>query len=209
MSTAPSPRATAAVERYYRRHAGIYDLTRWSFLFGRRGIIEALPADLHPASILEVGCGTGVNLVRLGRRFPTARITGLDASARMLGRAARRLARLDVRPRLLHRPYLRPEGPSGGFDLILFSYALSMFNPGRDDALDHALEDLAPRGLVAVVDFEHSASPLFRRWMRLNHVRMEGDLRPALQQRFRPLLADSRPAYAGLWRYLMFLGGRP
>lgn len=203
----PRP-GTAALERYYRLHARIYDATRWSFLFGRREIIRALPAELRPDSVLEVGCGTGTNLVALARRFPTARITGLDASADMLARARRRTARLGERVSLVHRPYLAPEAPGEGFDLILFSYALSMFNPGWDAAVDVALKDLSPRGMLAVVDFENSPLGAFRRWMGVNHVRMEGHLPPALRQRLQPSLDRSLPAYGGLWRYLMFLGRR-
>ncbi len=204
---APRP-GTAAVERYYRLHARLYDATRWSFLFGRREIIRALPAELRPDSVLEVGCGTGTNLAALARRFPTARITGLDASADMLARAARRTASLGDRVRLVHRPYLAPEAPGEGFDVILFSYALSMFNPGWDAALDVALKDLSPRGMLAVVDFENSPLGAFRRWMGVNHVRMEGHLPPALRQRLQASLDRSLPAYGGLWTYLMFLGRR-
>jgi S-adenosylmethionine-diacylgycerolhomoserine-N-methlytransferase len=29
-----------AIERYYRFHAPVYDLTRWTFLFGRSGILR-------------------------------------------------------------------------------------------------------------------------------------------------------------------------
>ena len=205
--TADAPRSgTAAVERYYRLHAGIYDATRWSFLFGRQDIIRALPAELRPQSVLEVGCGTGTNLLHLARRFPTAPVTGLDASAHMLARAARRTAPLCGRIRLLHRPYLAPEGGGEGFDLILFSYALSMFNPGWEAALDLAVRDLSPRGLLAVVDFEHTPVAAFRRWMGVNHVRMEGHLPPALRRRLLPALDRSVPAYGGLWSYLLFLG---
>lgn len=205
----PDTAATAAVERYYRLHARIYDATRWSFLFGRREIIRALPAELRPDSVLEVGCGTGANLAALARRFPTARITGLDASADMLLRARRRTVPLGERVGLVHRPYLAPEAGGEGFDLILFSYALSMFNPGWEAALDVALKDLSPRGMLAVVDFDNSRLGAFRRWMGVNHVRMEGHLLPALRQRLQPSLDRSVPAYGGLWSYCLFIGRRP
>ena len=54
---------------YYRFHAGIYDATRWSFLFGRKTLLYNLPVRTDiPQSLLEVGCGTGHNLRLLARR---------------------------------------------------------------------------------------------------------------------------------------------
>lgn len=42
----------------------------------------------HPRWILDVGCGTGRLLVRLGSAYPQARLAGVDASPRMVHRAA-------------------------------------------------------------------------------------------------------------------------
>ena len=75
---------TATLTRYYRWHARLYDATRWSFLFGRTALIRAIAADSQPRRILEIGCGTGSNLLYLHRQFPDAAITGLDLSADML-----------------------------------------------------------------------------------------------------------------------------
>ena len=196
----------AAVERYYRLHARLYDATRWSFLFGRRQLQDRLPFGFEPATVLEVGCGTGFNLARMAARYPGAHITGVDASADMLKVARRRAMRHLGRIRLVHRAYQGSLGGSAGFDLVVFSYALSMFNPGREDALDAALQDLAPAGLVAVVDFDRSPVAPFRRWMGLNHVRMDGHLGPVLRSRLVPSVDRSRPVYGGLWSYLTFVG---
>ena len=43
------------------------------------------------ARVLEVGCGTARNLVRIGRKYPQARLYGLDASSAMLTTAERSL----------------------------------------------------------------------------------------------------------------------
>jgi len=190
MTAAPPP---SPIEGYYRLHSRIYDATRWTFLFGRTRIIDEIAA-VHPASILEVGCGTGRNLVNLARRFPRAAITGVDLSETMLGLARRKLAPFGARIRLLHRAYDAPLAASPGFDLVLFSYALSMFNPGFDTAITAAHRDVAPGGHIAVVDFQDTPLPLFARWMGVNHVRMEGHLRRL------------HPAYGGVWRYLIFVG---
>lgn len=62
---------TAVLSRYYRWHARLYDATRWSFLFGRAALIRSIAGfRAPPRHILEIGCGTGSNLLRLARQFP-------------------------------------------------------------------------------------------------------------------------------------------
>ena len=85
-----------SIERYYRFHAGIYDLTRWTFLLGREALVREAAASCTPSRILEVGCGTGKNLVQLGRRFPQAQLWGLDLSGDMLAVAKRKLQNLSL-----------------------------------------------------------------------------------------------------------------
>lgn len=203
MNAAAAP--NTALERYYQFHSRIYDATRWSFLFGREEVLRRTARVANPQRILEVGCGTGRNLVSLRRRFPQARITGVDLSEQMLAIAAGKVR--DDRTTLLRRAYSSPVHASDEkFDLVLFSYALSMFNPGWEQAIGAAHEDLAENGCIAVVDFSHSVAPWFRGWMGVNHVRMEGHLWPLLAQRFAPLIDERFAAYAGLWHYGMFIG---
>lgn len=199
-------RAPTAVERYYRAHAQIYDATRWSFLFGRAGILRDIAAAGAPTRILEVGCGTGKNLASLCRGFPGATVTGVDLSEAMLERAQRKTANFGGRVRLLHRTYDAPLGAGEGFDLVLFSYALSMFNPGFEAAIAAAQRDLVVGGQIAVVDFHDTRVRLFERWMAVNHVRMNGQLRPVLRELFEPRVDRLHAAYGGGWRYLMFVG---
>ncbi len=195
-----------ALERYYRLHAGIYDLTRWSFLLGREALVRRAAARLTPANILEVGCGTGKNLGQLGRLFPQARLWGLDLSADMLAVARRKLQGLAPRLTLIQAAYDHSVEKKPFFDLVVFSYALSMFNPGWEQALMAASQDLAPGGAIAVVDFHNSGSRLFKRWMGLNHVRLDGHLLPSLKGLFPLHESTIRPAYGGVWSYFLFVG---
>lgn len=203
--TASATPSDHALERYYRFHASIYDATRWSFLFGRADLITQLAILGAPNSILEIGCGTGHNLLRLARRFPQARLTGLDLSADMLARARRRLAPFGDRFQLLHQAYAQPLEESH-FDLIVLSYCLSMINPAWEQMIASTRQNLEPRGMIAVVDFHDSGWPAFRRWMGVNHVRMDGHLLPVLHAQFRSLDSTIRPAFGGLWRYFRFIG---
>ena len=197
-----------AMRRYYRLQSKIYDATRWSFLFGRRSMIRDLPFSAQaPFRALEVGCGTGYNLVRIARHFPAASLTGLDVSADMIGRARCRTAPFGARIRLHGRPYTSGEtGFAEKFDLILFSYALTMINPQWADLIEQAGHDLRPGGWIAVTDFHDSPLPWFKRHMAGHHVRMDGHLLPALEARFQTESARVRPAYGGIWSYLSYLG---
>jgi S-adenosylmethionine-diacylgycerolhomoserine-N-methlytransferase len=192
---------------YYRAHALIYDATRWTFLFGRHRVLRKLAVHCpNPSHILEVGCGTGKNLEQLCHIYPQATITGLDMSEDMLRIARKKLSCCSSRIRWKLQCYEKPTSNGNPYDLILFSYSLSMFNPGWMEALAAAFDDLSEHGCIAVVDFHSTRLSWFRKWMRLNHVRMEGHLLPFLATRSRSLFQIVSPAYGGCWDYFIFLG---
>lgn len=199
----------ADIERYYRIHARIYDLTRWTFLRGRAALIKEVAASLTPNRILEVGCGTGTNLLHLGKAFPRAHLWGLDLSANMLAVARRKLRKLTQRLNLLEAAYDQPVAADTKFDLVVFSYALSMFGPGYEKAIMSASLDLTPHGAIAVVDFHDSISQGFKKWMGLNHVRLDGHLLPCLRSLFPYHKWAVRPVYNSTWSYFFFLGQNP
>jgi len=197
----------AALLRYYRLHAGIYDATRWSFLFGREALLKTAAGITSPRRVLEIGCGTGRNLLSLCRLFPDAELTGVDLSGVMLDKAWQKLRPHQGRVKLIQQAYGEPlSAGEPMFDLVVCSYALSMFNPGWDSAIDAAALDVVPGGHFALVDFHDSAVPAFSKWMGVNHVRMEGHLRPRLQEVFDPVVDRVNAAYGGLWRYHTFVG---
>jgi len=203
-----SDRNASSLRGYYRWHAKFYDITRWAFLFGRRGLIEAVAGETEcPARILEIGCGTGKNLIALAGAFPEAKITGLDLSSDMLDCARARIAPFADRIELLHRPYDGPVADEDGkFDLIVISYALSMINPGYDEVISLCRRDLREAGVIAVVDFHETRWTWFRKWMGVNHVRMEGQILAQLDADFEAVVRQIGEGYGGLWRYVTFVG---
>ncbi len=194
-----------SLAKYYKYHARVYNSTRWSFLFGRESLLNNLSFQSPPKNILEVGCGTGHNLLKLAKKYPSARITGVDLSDEMLKVAKKNLKKPSLRVSFLHQAYSKPLDP-GTFDLILFSYSLTMMGSEWKRVLDTAHTDLATGGLIAVVDFHTSPSGFFRSWMRHNHVEMGGFLLPGLKSDYAQVSLESKSVYGGLWNYFSFVG---
>tara|TARA_R110002126_G_scaffold291791_2_gene458551 strand:+ start:86957 stop:87601 length:645 start_codon:yes stop_codon:yes gene_type:complete len=145
----------AQMDAIYRRQRHIYDLTRKYYLLGRDHMIRHLqvPAGGH---VLELGCGTGRNLLRANRHYPDAHFHGLDISCEMLDTARRSTerAQLDIGfavgdassfDAALLFPQVR-------FDRIFISYALSMI-PAWQATITHALSLLDHGGSLHIVDF--------------------------------------------------------
>ncbi len=163
------------VQRFYRYQAGVYDLTRWAFLYGRRRAIDLL--EIRPdSSVLEIGCGTGLNFRHIVNRLDPAqgRVVGVDFSEHMLGRAAGRVASCGYANLTLFRADAERLALDEQFDAVLFAYSLSMI-PNWQPALERACEHLGPGGRMAVLDFGRfdrwgPLKKLARGWLRLNHV---------------------------------------
>lgn len=187
-----APRHGALMDRIYRYQRHIYDATRHHYLLGRDRLIADLASPAGGA-VLEIGCGTGRNLVALARRYPSARFYGIDISAEMLKTARAAIARHGVydRIRLAEADALAFEPGElfavAEFDRIFFSYTLSMI-PDWTGAIAHAARHLKPGGRLQCVDFGAcEAMPRqFRRllywWLSRFHVEPRLDLGPALRE---------------------------
>ena len=197
-----------AVANYYRWHAPIYDLTRWSFLFGRQRLLLEAAARLNsPRRLLEIGVGTGRNLAWLHRRWPEACCTGVDLSPGMIQQARRRFGSDHPQITLVEAAFDRQLLPEAQ-DLIVLSYVLTMAGPARQALIAEALASLAPGGLLAVVDFDDTPLPVWRHWMARNHVAVDGQLRPELEAVAPAEWGRGGRAYAGLWRWFIHLHRR-
>ncbi len=130
-------------------------------------------------SVLEMGCGTGRNLVAVGRRHPDARLYGFDISGEMLKTAHRNVERSGLGIRLAEGDacLFDPKAAFGeaSFDRVYFSYTLSMI-PDWTAALAHGLSLVKDGGRLSVVDFgfcEGLGAPvrsLLHGWLTLFHV---------------------------------------
>jgi S-adenosylmethionine-diacylgycerolhomoserine-N-methlytransferase len=192
--------ATDRMNRMYRRQRHIYDGTRRYYLLGR----DQLIAGLQPtsgASVLEIGCGTGRNLVWAARRHPDARFFGIDVSTEMLTSAISAIARhgLTDRIRVAHGDgtAFNPNFLFGvaSFDHVMISYSLSMI-PDWERVLKAAANSLKPGGRLHVVDFGGQerlpgiARALLRRWLAMFDVTPRDDLERALSAMAKATGAD-------------------
>jgi S-adenosylmethionine-diacylgycerolhomoserine-N-methlytransferase len=192
----PRPAArdhAALMDKVYRHQRYVYDFTRKYYLFGRDRLIGDL--NLRPGErVVEVGCGTARNLIAIARRYPQARLFGLDASQEMLKTASEAVKRagLESRIKLAHgyAEALEPSmfGEHDQFDRAVFSYSLSMI-PQWQQALNAAAKVLSPTGRIHVVDFgDLTALGLVGRkmllwWLSLFHVVPRAELLHTLESR--------------------------
>ncbi len=179
------------MDAIYRRQRHIYNVTRKYYLFGRDRLISDLamtPGD----TALEIGCGTGRNLVQLARRYPGTQLFGLDISAAMLETAQSATERAGLEPRIS-----LAQGDATGFDpaavfghslfdRVYFSYTLSMI-PDWAAALRMAMQLVAPGGSLHIVDFgqqEHLPGAFrsaLHRWLKKFDVAPVAQLPDALK----------------------------
>jgi S-adenosylmethionine-diacylgycerolhomoserine-N-methlytransferase len=182
--------STALMNRIYRRQRHIYDATRKYFLLGRDLLIARLAPE-GAACVLEIGCGTGRNLILAAQRYPDARFFGIDVSTEMLTSAIEAIARAGLSSRI-HVAHADATAFDPGrlfgkaqFDRVFISYSLSMI-PAWRAVLDSAIARLAPGGELHIVDFGGQEGlprwfrSVLRRWLALFHVAPRDDFEQTL-----------------------------
>ncbi|MBO0345508.1 class I SAM-dependent methyltransferase [Roseibium limicola] len=179
----------------YRNQRHIYDLTRKYYLLGRDVLIDRLAPPVG-AQVLEVGCGTGRNLIAAAKRYPDAQFYGFDISSQMLETARANVAKAGLSDRIalnlgdasdphvilgFGQRHLAEEG----FDRVFFSYTLSMI-PVWQQALVVGSSVLKADGRMSVVDFgqQDGLPRMFRHglfaWLKAFHVEPRAELRSIL-----------------------------
>jgi S-adenosylmethionine-diacylgycerolhomoserine-N-methlytransferase len=184
---------TEEMDEMYRWTRYVYDVTRKYYLLGRDRLLRDM--ILQPGDrVLEIGCGTARNLIRLAKQRPDIRCYGLDASTEMLATATAqvKLRRLEERIMLAHGlaeelDYAKTFGLNAPFDAAFFSYSLSMI-PTWPQAVDAALANIKRGAALYVVDFwDHGDWPrwfrfVLKRWLDLFHVVHRPELLDYLRQ---------------------------
>lgn len=130
------------------------------------GVLDLVGGD--PRRVADLGCGPGATTARLVDRFPTARVTGIDASDAFLSAARAAVPRAafvvgDVTHAL----------PGAPFDLVYARFLLAHLAdvPG---AIAHWLASVVPGGVVVLEETEsiRSDDPVFARYEALSVARV-------------------------------------
>ena len=178
------------MDAIYRTQRHFYDLTRKYYLLGRDQLIAGI-APPPGGTVLEVGCGTGRNLIAAARAWPEARFFGIDISEAMLETARAKVAKAGLSARIVlaqgDATAFDAQALFGvaAFDRIFQSYTLSMI-PDWRGAIREAAGKLAAGGRLDVVDFgqQERLPRAFRRglfaWLAKFDVAPRATLHPAL-----------------------------
>lgn len=99
---------------------------------------------IEPATIYDLGCGPGSSTRELRRRFPDARVTGVDSSPRMVAEARSRLPGVEfIEADISHwRPAHWPD--------LLFADNVLQWAPDHESLFPRLMDLLAPGGVLAV-----------------------------------------------------------
>jgi demethylmenaquinone methyltransferase/2-methoxy-6-polyprenyl-1,4-benzoquinol methylase len=140
-----------------------YDrFTRW-FSYGmdarwKRSLVDAVSGrTAEDAAIADLACGTGDLAIALRRRLPRARISGIDASPRMVELAQARDHGIDFAVGDL---MALPHG-DGALDAIVIGYGLRNV-PDSRAAIAECVRVLRPGGILASLDFVRPSNRLWR-----------------------------------------------
>ncbi|WP_162578203.1 class I SAM-dependent methyltransferase [Variovorax sp. PBS-H4] len=139
----------AGVARAYKRLAPMYDVLFGRVLEpGRRRMAEVVRA-LQPASLLEIGVGTGLALAHYP---PTSKIVGIDLSHEMLERARERARALpDRQITIEHMNAERTSFADGTFDCVTLPYVLSV-TPRPAELVREIRRICKPGGTIVVLN---------------------------------------------------------
>jgi ubiquinone/menaquinone biosynthesis C-methylase UbiE len=150
-------RTSRIVEPLFRVWSRVYDLGIFQAYYGRvhDRILALAPAAV--GSVLDVGCGTGELLGKLARRWPEARLVGLDISAAMLAQAAAKPFAGEVE--LVEGSVYELPFPDGSFELVTNTLS-SHFYQDFPAAARELARVTAPGGMIVMASIGNGPARL-------------------------------------------------
>ncbi len=118
----------SAVKKFFDRAAKSYDHAAILQQEVLKRLIERLHYMRHrPATIIDLGCGTGNSIPDLQKAYPKARVVALDIAPAMLSQARKRFRRWSKK-RLVEADMEQLPFADASFDLVFSSLALPWSN---------------------------------------------------------------------------------
>ena len=110
------------------------------------------PPDVERASVLELGCASGGNIIPLAARFPRASFRGIDLSQRHIDDGRKRIAELALENISLEQGDLTALDPAGQrFDYVICHGVFSWVPRAAQDAIFRICRQvLAPNGMATI-----------------------------------------------------------
>jgi demethylmenaquinone methyltransferase/2-methoxy-6-polyprenyl-1,4-benzoquinol methylase len=135
-------------------------LLSFGFDRGWRRKTSKLVAQRHPTTIIDVATGTADLAIRMAKDNPTAIITGIDLSEKMLeiGHAKLGKKKLDQRIKLEKGDGASLPFADHSFDAVTIAFGIRNF-ADREAGLREMVRVCRDKGLVAVLEFSHPSSP--------------------------------------------------
>jgi len=156
---------------FFNARASKYDEVHTSHISGGLATKD-LVARYLPSStsdILDLGCGTGLELPAIFARFPEAHVVGIDLAEDMLALLHERCAGFDVQT--LCMSYFDYPFPQNQFDAVVSVMSLHHFTTAQKlDLYARVRESLKPGGVFLNCDY-FIGNPL-RVWLNFTRLRL-------------------------------------
>jgi tRNA (cmo5U34)-methyltransferase len=149
----------------YDEHMRTVAFTEWEFIQFYQTLTAPIEETAAAINVLDLGCGTGLELAALFQRAPNAHITGIDLSKKMLAQLRRRYPDHRDQLTLIPASYLTTPFGLRAYDAVISAMTIH-----------HLLRD-AKRALYEKI----------RRALKPGGIYVEGDsvTTPAMEQTFR------------------------
>lgn len=170
-------------EKIYNTHAKFYDLTRQFFLFNRKKAVELLDVQKQDR-IIDLACGTGLNIPLLLKNTSPGNLLGIDYSEAMLKKAAKKYPKVN---------FVKADASDYNifykFDKIICAYSVSMIDDW-EKTIFNARNSLKEEGAFVILDFYKWSGiikpfyPIFKFWLKKYGVNPEKNLESCLKENF-------------------------
>ena len=139
---------------FFNTRAPVYDEVHTGHISGGAATKDLIARYLpeHTHTVLDLGCGTGLELPAICARFPAAKVIGIDLAEDMLALLQERCAGFDVQT--LCMSYFDYDFPENQFDAVISVMSLHHFSPAQKLGLYTRVRSaLKPGGVFLNCDY--------------------------------------------------------